>query len=82
MAKFVLKLQIGKKGLTKEFVEQVRRIFENVHIVKISILKSCCRGREEAEKIGKELIQGLGVNYTYNLIGYVLTVRKWRKPQR
>ena len=79
--KAIKKLQIGKKGLTPEFIEQVKSVFENGKLVKISILKSACRDKKDAEKIGKELIAELGPKYGYKLVGYVLTIIKYRKIQ-
>lgn len=82
MSSEIKKLQIGKKGLTPEFVEQLKRIFENEQMLKIAILKSACRDKKEAEKMTEELLEALGKNYTARLVGYVLTIRKWRKPMR
>ncbi|MBC8434947.1 YhbY family RNA-binding protein [archaeon] len=78
----IKKLQIGKNGLTPEFVEQLKRIFENEQMLKITILKSACRDKKVAEKMADELLEMLGKNYTYRLVGYTLTIRKWRKPMR
>lgn len=80
--KAIKKLQLGKNGLTTAFVEQVRLIFENEKMVKISILKSACRDKSDAEKIAEDLISQLGLKYGYKLIGYVLTIIKYRKNQR
>ena len=80
--KAIKKLQIGKNGLTPEFIEQVKSVFENGKLVKISILKSACRDKKDAEKIGKEISDALGSKYDYKLVGYVLTVIKYRKEQR
>jgi len=80
--KQIKKLQIGKNGLTEAFINQVKNIFENSRVVKISILKSACRDKKDAEKIGQDLIEALGKKYDYKLIGYVLTVIKYRKEQR
>jgi len=79
--KQIKKLQIGKNGLTEAFVEQVRSIFEGETLVKISILKSACRDKDDAKKIGDDLVEALGVKYGYKLVGYVLTVVKYRKAQ-
>ncbi len=79
--KAIKKLQIGKNGLTPEFIEQVKSVFENGKLVKISILKSACRDKKDAEKIGKELVSELGPKYGYKLVGYVLTIIKYRKVQ-
>jgi RNA-binding protein YhbY len=79
--KAIKKLQIGKAGLSPAFIEQVRSIFEKERVVKISILKSACRDKKDAERIGDELIAALGKKYGYKLIGYVLTIVKYRKSQ-
>ena len=73
---------MGKAGLTDAFVEQVRSIFEKETLVKISILRSACRNKGEADEIAKRLVDALGVKFDYKLVGYVLTVVKYRKPQR
>jgi len=78
----IKKLQIGKKGLTQEFVQQLKNIFDNEQVLKIVILKSACRDKSDAVKMADELLEMLGKNYTYRLVGYALTVRKWRKPMR
>ena len=78
----IRQLQMGKAGLSDAFVEQVRRVFENEGMVKISILKSACRDKGEAKKIGEDLVDALGSKYGFKLVGYVLTVIKFRKDQR
>ncbi|HDL02293.1 MAG TPA: hypothetical protein ENH20_00490 [Candidatus Pacearchaeota archaeon] len=75
-------LQLGKAGLSDAFVEQVKKVFEDDKLVKISILKSACRNKGEAKKIGEDLIERLGPKYGFKLVGYVLTVVKFRKAQR
>lgn len=78
----IKKLQLGKNGLTPAFIEQVRSAFTHEEIVKIELLASACRDKEKAKQIGNELVDVLGKNFTYKLIGYVLVVRKWRKAKR
>jgi len=80
--KQIKRLQLGKNGLTPAFIDQVKSIFETETLIKISILKSACRDKKDADKIGKDVVEALGVKYDYKLIGYVLTVIKFRKPQR
>ena len=82
MVKPIKKLQIGKGGVSDAFVEQVRRLFEGEKVLKVSILKSACRDKKEAEKIGEDLVARLGERYGFKLVGYVLTVIKYRKSQR
>jgi len=45
-------------------------------------LKSACRDKGEAKKIGEDLVDALGSKYGFKLVGYVLTVIKFRKDQR
>ena len=80
----IKKFQIGKNGLTEKFIEQLANYFEKsgAEIVKVEILKSACRDKEHAREIGDKLVEGLGKNFDYKLIGYVLTVLKFRKAVR
>jgi len=79
--KEIKKLQIGKNKLTAEFIEQTRNIFKNEKAIKVALLKSSTRNREEAKEIGDKLIDALGENYIYRLIGYTLVVKKLRKAR-
>jgi len=78
----IRQLQMGKAGLSEAFVEQVKSAFENEGMVKISILRSACRDKGEARKIGEDLVGKLGRKFGFKLVGYVLTVTKFRKNQR
>ena len=78
----IKRLQMGKNGLTPEFIEQVKFIFKNETLIKVTILKSACRDKKDAEKMGRDLVEVLGKKYDYKLVGYVLTVVKYRKMQR
>lgn len=80
--KQIKRIQLGKKGLTEEFINQARDLFKNEEIIKISILKSACRNKNDAEKLADNLMESLGKNFDYKLVGYVLTVRKFRKDIR
>ena len=82
MKQKIKRLQLGKNGVTKEFLEQTKNAFENSTIVKISILKSACRKKEDAKKIGEQIVEYLGKNFDYKLIGFVLTVMKFRREVR
>ena len=80
--RYIKRLQIGKKGLTSEFIEQLKKLFVGENVVKISILKSACRNKKGAEKMADELVDALGKNYQYRLVGYVLTINKFRRAIR
>lgn len=81
MVKPLKQLQLGKNGLSEPFVNQVRKLFETEKVLKISILKSACRDKAEAKEIGEKLVGELGSKFGFKLVGYVLTVIKYRKEQ-
>jgi len=80
--KQIKKLQLGKNGLSEEFIGQVKSLFEHETLIKVDILKSACRDKAEAKQIAEELVEALGKKYGYKLVGYVITVIKFRKEQR
>ena len=56
----IKRLQLGKNKLSKTFITQIKLIFKNEEVLKISILKSACRDKKEADKIAKEITNSLG----------------------
>jgi RNA-binding protein YhbY len=75
----MIKLNLGKKGLTPEFIENLKKLFVTAEHVRVSMLKSSTRDKGEAKKWAEEIVSQLGKNFTYNIIGYTLILRKWRK---
>ena len=76
-------IQIGKQGLTKGCLELLEKVFENHELVKIAILKSCTREREElkkiAENINSELERKIKKRFTFRIVGFTIFMRKWRR---
>ncbi|MFA5485074.1 MAG: YhbY family RNA-binding protein [Candidatus Pacearchaeota archaeon] len=79
MVKPVKKLQLGKRGITPEFVDQLKIIFQKQKIIRINLLKSACRDKEQKTELAEELVKNLGSNYKYKIIGYVIVLLKFRK---
>lgn len=80
--KQIKRLQIGKNGLTDALIEQIKSIFKSEKMIRVSILKSARKNKSDAEAIAEKLIDVLGPKYGYKLVGYVLTITKYRKDQR
>lgn len=78
----VKRIQLGKKGLTDNFLETLRDHFKKYQNVKVSVLKSSTRDRQELKEISEKILDGLGKNYTSRIIGYTIVLKKWRKPVR
>lgn len=78
----IVQLQIGKNGLTEGFIENVKKLFENETIIKVSILKSACRDKKEAQQMADKLLETLGKYYACRLVGYVITINKFKHKVR
>jgi len=79
----IVHLQLGKNSLTPGFLELVSKTFKKHDLVKITILKSCCRDRKEAKIIAETLCNELKKihkkKFIYKLIGYTINIKKWRR---
>ena len=78
----IIQIQVGKNGLTEGIIEQIKKAFKDEEIIKVSILKSACRDKKEAKEIADKIIEALGKNFTARLIGYVVTINKFRREVR
>jgi RNA-binding protein YhbY len=77
----LIKLQIGKNGLTDSFIENLRVLFVKNESARISILKSATRNKEQAKEWLAEILSKLGANYKGMIIGYTIVLRKLRKAK-
>lgn len=74
-------IQLGKNGITDNFILNLRSQFENTRGIKISVLRSFCRDKEHLKKIEEEILEKMGKNYTAKTIGYTIALKKWRKAR-
>ena len=88
----IRQIQLGKSGITENFMNSLKAQFKNSQVMKISVLKSATRDREEIIKIKDELLEKLGKNFessqtvekfhgnfTGKIIGFTIILRKWRR---
>ena len=77
-------IQLGKKGLTTEFLEALKKRFEKpgVKNIKISVLRSARDSKEDVKNYAEEIVKFLGNKFTYRTIGFSIFVLKMRKNQR
>jgi len=74
------RIQLGKAGVTENFLTTLKSHFKNHKDVKISVLSSA--GRENIKKYEQQILESLGITYTARTLGFTIAVKKWRKPQR
>jgi RNA-binding protein YhbY len=75
-------IQIGKQGVTNNFIETLKNHFIKHENVKISVLKNATRDKEELKEFTQRILDGLGTKYTARVIGFTIVVKKWRKNIR
>ena len=75
----LIRTQLGKQGITDNFISTLQNHFKKNNVVKISVLKSA--GREQIKKYSEELLEKLGNHYTARVIGFVIVLKKWRKAR-
>lgn len=74
--------QIGKQGITENFINSLKNQFKAHDNVRVSALKSFTRDRKKIKECSEKIIEELGKNYTYRLIGFTIVLKKWRKNVR
>ncbi len=77
----IRQMQLGKQGITENFINNLKNQFKSSQVMKIYVLKSATRDREEIIEIKNELLKNLGKNFTGRIIGFTIILRKWRKAR-
>ena len=80
--KLITSIQVGKKGLNEGLIETLKSHFKNHQNVKVVFLKSSTREKEKLKNHAGEIIEKLGKNYTYKILGFTVFIKKWRKDKR
>jgi RNA-binding protein YhbY len=75
-------IQLGKNGLTENFIESLKNSFKNHNSIRISVLKSAGHEKGKIKEMAEKLLGTLGANYTARVIGFTIVLKKWRKPAR
>ncbi|VVB82445.1 CRS1 / YhbY (CRM) domain protein [uncultured archaeon] len=75
-------MQLGKNGLTDNFIQTLKTQFEKRENIRISVLKSAGHEKEKVKKYAEDILEQLGKNYTARIIGFTIVLKKWRKARR
>ena len=75
-------MQLGKNGITENFIETLKKIFQNHDMIRLSVLKSARENREDMKKYSEKILDKLGKNYTTKIIGFKIILKKWRKARK
>ena len=75
-------IQIGKNGLSENIIESIKSHFKNHQNIKLVFLRNSLRDKNSVRKSSEEIIEKLGKNYTYRIVGFTVFIKKWRRPMR
>ena len=76
------KLQLGKNGITENFIATLKDYFKNHDNVKITVLKSAGHEKAKVKGYAEHLLEILGKNYTSRVIGFSIFFKKWKRVMR
>ena len=77
----IAKFQIGKNGLTDSFIEAINLAFKTRKRIRISILKTGTRNKEEMQEIAKTLQDKLPFKSSVRIIGFTIVLIKISKKK-
>lgn len=77
----VVKMQLGKGGLTENFFLTLESYFKKHKNVKVIVLKSARENKEDTKQYSQEILTRLGKNYTARIVGHTIALKKWRRPR-
>jgi len=75
-------MQLGKNGITDNFIKTIKNGFTFHENVRISVLKNAGHTKKKVKEYEEEILDKLGKNYTARAIGFTIVLKKWRKPVR
>jgi len=78
----IREIQLGKNGITNNFLATLKTYFDKVRTVKVTVLASARESKEDVKKYSEELLEKMGVYYTAKVIGFTITLKKWRKTSK
>lgn len=76
MNTFQAKFQIGKQGITDGVLSSLNNAVKTHRQVRVSVLKSATRNREELKQIVETLKRKIKYECSYRIIGYTIIIIK------
>ena len=77
----LIEIQIGKNGVTENFIASLKNHFKNHKNVKIHVLKSAGHDKRKILEMSEEILDGLGDNYSKRVIGFTIVLKKSKKSK-
>jgi len=71
-------VQLGKNGITHNFLEDLKKRFEKTNDIKVVVLRNACRDKKQLQEKKEAIMTFLGKNFTERTVGYTISIKKWR----
>lgn len=75
-------IQLGKQGVSNNFIQNLKNSFKTSKNIKISILKSARedgkQGKKQVKEYAEIIKKELGENYNLRTIGFTICIKKLR----
>lgn len=76
-------IQLGKSGITENFISTLKSHFNKHKNVKVHVLKSAGHDKENMKKYAEAIVEKLGKeHYTAKVIGFSIFLKRWRRAVR
>ena len=75
-------VQLGKNGITENFIGTIKYHFTKNNNVKVSVLKSTEHDKEKMKIFLEEILKRLGNNHSGRVVGFSIFLKKWRRAVR
>ena len=76
------KIQLGKQGVTDNFLATLESHFKKCRNIKVVVLKSARQSESDVKKYAEDILGKLGKKYTARVVGFTISLKKWRKEMR
>ena len=75
-------VQLGKQGITENFISTLQSHFKKHDTVKISVLKNAGHEKSKVKEYADEILERLGKNFSARTVGFTISIKKWRRTVR
>ena len=76
------KIQLGKNGISANFIQGVKNQFKKHNDVKVVVLKAAGHEKEKVKQYSEKILEELGEKFTARIIGFTISLKKWRKARK
>ena len=78
----VVTFHLGKSKIDEDFIETIKISFKRQDVIKIKVLKSQTRNREEIKNLAQSIAKNIETEnrrYKWRVIGFTIILNKFRK---